>query len=188
MMTMTHSSFRVEMDAIYQDIKSYSENMFIEKYVQIPKIAQIRLELLNLSLYHAGVPKSIRKIYCTTSGLIQLGLDLHESISNNQEVLEKGIRRRQLSILAGDYYSSQYYSLLSKNNLTDAVKKLAQGIKNINEAKMKLYTKSNSTFFESVDQLLDLFKLRESNLYVQFIDNLKTDELRDYWAIGLGNS
>ncbi|MFT9487955.1 MAG: heptaprenyl diphosphate synthase component 1 [Tepidibacillus sp.] len=180
-MTMTHSTFRREIEEIVAEINQLSQNLFIEKYVTLPKISIFRLELLNLFFYFASVPQYKRRSYCVTTGLVQLGLDIHETITNQKEYNDKEVRRRQLSILAGDYYSSQYYSLLSKNNLIDGVKKLAKGIRNINIAKMKLYTQNNGEGFQSMTQLVELIKVKESDLYIQFVDELNSSEHKILW-------
>lgn len=178
-MTITHSSFHIEMDEIISEINRISKNMFIEKYVTIPDISVLRLKMLNISLYHASIPKPVRKVYCVTTGLIQIGLDLHETISNSKESNEKDVRNRQLSILAGDFYSSKYYYLLSENGLTEEIKKLAIGIKDINVAKMNLYSIEKGN--DSIASLINLVKVRESSLYIQFLDKINPSGERKLW-------
>lgn len=178
---ITHRSFHLELDEILSELKNKVEHIFIKKYVTIPQFPLVRLQLLNLLLYHASFPRSLRKLYCVTTGLVQMGLDVHEEIVNQRQYSEKEIRSRQLSILAGDYYSSQYYSLLSKANLVDGVKRIASGIRDINIAKMKLYTENNGDGFESIEQLIEIVKEKESALYLQFLDQLKIEEEKLFW-------
>lgn len=180
-MTITHSSFRFELDDILLEIKELSKNLFIEKYVNVPEPASLNLLLLNVFFYQAGVPSDLRKIYGVTTGLIQMGLDLHETVNTEREQNVSRIRNRQLSILAGDYYSSHYYALLSKKNLIDGVKKLAKGIRNVNIAKMMLYTANNGKGFDSIQHVIDLIKVRESNLYIQFLDFVPLEKHRSLW-------
>ena len=173
------------MEEILTELNNRAKNIFIEKYVSLPEISKQRLQILNLSLNYASVPKPLRKVYCVSTGLIQMGLDLHETVTNQKETHEKNIRKRQLSILTGDYYSSQYYSLLSRNNLTEEVRKLADAVSNINIAKMKLYSADNN--FYSIEQAIDLFKIRESNLYVQFLNLFNTDSVKRFWEFIIEN-
>ena len=181
-MTLTHSSFHLEMDEISFEIQHLSKNSYIEKFVSSkPDIPALRLQLLNLFLQDAAVPKQLRKAYCVTAGLVQMGLDIHETITVQKESQDKAIRNRQLSILAGDYYSSKYYALLSKYNLIDGVKKIASGIKMINIAKMRLYTNVQSGEMESTDQLLNAVKEKESSLYIQFLDQASSENKRKHW-------
>jgi len=180
-MTKTHSSFHIETDEILSELKSNIDHIFIQKYVDIPRISSLRLQLLNLLLYQASFPRSLRKLYCVTTGLVQVGLDIHEEIVNQGLSSDREIRSRQLSILAGDYYSGQYYSLLSKANLVDGVKKIALGIRDINIAKMKVYTENNGNGFKTLEQLIHTIKQKESVLYLQFLDQLESEEQKLFW-------
>ncbi|MFV9510692.1 heptaprenyl diphosphate synthase component 1 [Tepidibacillus sp. LV47] len=180
-MMITHGTFHLEINEILTELKNKVDHIFIKKYVTIPKFPLIRLQLLNLLLFQASFPRSLRKLYCVTTGLVQMGLDVHEEIVNQKEYNEREIRSRQLSILAGDYYSSQYYSLLSKANLVDGIKRIAAGIRDVNIAKMNLYTENDGKGFESIEQMIEIVKVKESTLYLQFLDLLKTEEERLFW-------
>lgn len=181
MNTTTHRSIEMEMDEILAEIYKIARNLFVENHVTLPEISTTKLKLLNISLYYTSVPGSVRKIYCVTAGLVQMGLDLHEDITNHKEPTDKSMRNRQLSILAGDYYSSNYYSLLAENNLMDDIKILASAIRDINIAKMKLYTDSYETTFSSIKQFTDLIKIKESSLYTQFLDKYYIDKENKLW-------
>jgi|GEM_PF-1849198 len=180
-MTITHSSFQKELEEITSEIQEKTSNLFIEKHVLKPDISEVKLQLLNIFLSHAAVPRVLRKLYCVAAGLIQLGLDLHESVTNHKEFSEKGIRNRQLTILAGDYFSSKYYYLLSKEKSVEEIRKFATGLRNINIVKMKLYTKNNGEGFQSIEQIIDLLKIRESNLYTQFLDKIDSVQQKETW-------
>lgn len=186
-MITTDSSYRIEMEEIFLEIRNQSKEMYINRYVDIPEIAIIQLQLLNLFLYNASISKNLRKSYCVASGLIQIGIDLHESITNNKEIRKLKIKNRQLSILAGDYFSSIYYLLLSKVNLVGGINKLATGITEINTAKMKLYMASSGKEFKSVEEILELLKIRESSLYVQLLNESNSYENKEKWKFLIEN-
>ncbi|MGD9678599.1 MAG: heptaprenyl diphosphate synthase component 1 [Vulcanibacillus sp.] len=180
-MKAIYSSFCIEMEEISSEIKDLSQEMYIEKHISIPEISVIPLQLLNLYLFHANVPKFLRKKYCTTSGLINLGLDMHDLVTNQKELDELRIKNRQMSVLAGDYFSSICYLLLAKEGLFKKAGHLAIGISGVTTAKMELYNLNNGKNFNSVEQIYDLIKIRESNLYIQFLDELKSAELILFW-------
>ncbi len=186
-MNTIYSSFRIEIEEITSEIKALSSEMYIEEYINIPDISVVPLQLLNLSLYHASVPRFLRKKYCVTTGLIQLGLDLHDQVNNQKEINESKIKKRQISVLAGDYLSSICYLLMAKENLIVEVRKLAYGISDITTAKMKLYDYNNEKNFVSESSIYDLIKTRESSLYIQFLDELKSGELIISWKYIIEN-
>lgn len=170
LMTITHSSIQMDMDEILAEINKITSNRYIEEYVTLPEISVVRLKLLYISLYDTSVSRDVRKIYCVAAGLIQMGLDLHENVTNYKEPSHRSMRNRQLSILAGDYYSSHYYSLLAENNLTDDIKIFASAIRNINIAKMKLYTDSYDAIYGSMEYFLKLALEKETSLYTCFLE------------------
>ncbi len=180
-MTITDSSIQMDMDEILAEINKITSNMFIEEYVTLPEISVVRLKLLYISLYDTSVSKEVRKIYSVAAGLIQMGLDLHESVTNYKEPSERGMRNRQLSILAGDFYSSQYYSLLAENNLTDDIKIFASAIRDINIAKMKLYTDSYDVTYGSMEHFFKLAREKETSLYTYFLGKFHNEKEKAIW-------
>lgn len=169
-MTISDNSLQKEMDEILEEINKITGNVFIKEYVTLPEISVEKLKLLYNSLYYASVPKSVLKIYCIAAGIIQMGLDLHENVTNYKEPTDRCMRNRQLSILAGDYNSSHYYSLLAENNLIDEIKIFASAIRDINIAKMMLYTDSYDTTYGSIEHLFKLIKIKETSLYTYFLE------------------
>ena len=85
--------------------------------------------------------------------LVQSALDTHELIpaDNDSEMSET---EKQLSVLAGDYYSGLYYYLLSKNNNIELIQLLAEAIKEINEDKMNLYYNDARDFNEFIHLMM----------------------------------
>jgi heptaprenyl diphosphate synthase len=98
--------------------------------------------------------------------LIQIALDTHEQISNKKIVGISQIKSRQLTVLAGDYYSGLYYKLLADSEDIFMIKVLAEGIKEINEHKITLFQQE----FSSVENLMSSIKIIESSLLAKVID------------------
>lgn len=180
-MTITHSSIQMDMDEILAQINKITSDVYIKEYVTLPEISVVRLKLLYISLYDNSVSKAVIKIYCVAAGLIQLGLDLHESVTNYKEPLERNMRERQLSILAGDYYSSHYYSLLAENNLTEDIKIFASAIRDINIAKMKLYTDNFDVTYGSIEHFFELATEKETSLYTYLLEKFQNEKENILW-------
>jgi len=67
---------------------------------------------------------------------------------------------RQLTVLAGDLYSGQYYKLLANVEDIKMLRYLARGIKEVNENKINFYHQNA----KNVSQVIDLVKNIESSL------------------------
>ncbi|AOM82800.1 heptaprenyl diphosphate synthase component 1 [Salisediminibacterium beveridgei] len=74
-----------------------------------------------------------------TSILVQKALDTHEQINQHGIGIENLRTKRQLTVLAGDYYSSLYYYILSRSKNELLMYHLSLGIQQVNEAKMVIY-------------------------------------------------
>lgn len=134
---------------------------YLQKHIQASNIDEDRLILLS-GLFE-GIPLSTERVnkYILTVMLIQIALDTHENVSNSNDNLSNDdLKIRQLTVLAGDYYSGLYYYYLAEMNDIDMVKTLAEAIKDINENKIILYQKDADDF----DHLMRTIEIIESAL------------------------
>lgn len=148
-----------------EQVRKQAECEYVQRYVDIPPIPYMRLQILFLFLLDAGVPVEKIKKYLVPTILIQLALDCHEEVTLLRQRTERGIRTRQLSVLAGDYYSSKYYYLLSKMEDIQIIRTLARSIGEINECKTVLYT---GTEWDA-EKVLQLRNQIDSALYIGFV-------------------
>lgn len=164
-MKFLSNHFREEFLDILDEVRKQAECEYVQRYVDIPPIPYMRLHVLFLFLLDAGVPFEKIKNYLVPTILIQLALDCHDEVTLFPQETERGIRTRQLSVLAGDYYSSKYYFLLSKIEDIQIIRSLARSIGEINELKTILYS---GTGWEA-EKALQLRNQIDSALYVDFI-------------------
>lgn len=171
-----------DLFAITQKIKKLISQSYVEQFVDIPAMAESRLVLLYVFLCENGFDRERAKIICTTTGLVQLGLDTHELVKNSYEVSTVAERNRQLTVLAGDYYSSLYYHLLAESGEIEAVKILAHSIQEVNEAKMNLYLFDKETAW-SWDKYFDVRKIIDTALYLGFVKHYaQTESDLKFWT------
>jgi len=160
--------YEKEKEIIYLKnlIENKLQHTFLKKYVHRPIIEDEKLILLNELLHH--FPTYKKENYVVTIMLIDLALKIHDSVNDGPELPEHMPERvsKQLSVLAGDYYSGLYYLLLSELEDFNMIQTLATAIKIINEKKMQLYYHE----FSSFDEFISLVKEIDS-LSIIFVTN-----------------
>ncbi|MBW4082836.1 heptaprenyl diphosphate synthase component 1 [Paenibacillus sp. S150] len=128
---------------IPQLAKPYIDYDMIQRHTELPPFSDGRSHLLYIFLSH-GSPSVLQngELFTLVTGLVQLGLDTHESIDRTQD--EPGgdpMRSLQLKVLAGDYFSGWFYHLLAKQEQIEMVGILSAAIADLNVMKANLYGK-----------------------------------------------
>ncbi|QOR65273.1 heptaprenyl diphosphate synthase component 1 [Cytobacillus suaedae] len=147
--------FEVKIAELKELIQTRISYPFINKYIETPIIDEDRLILLYLIFNDLQLSSREVERYTITSMLVQMALDTHETVSNSvpQEKSDR-LTSRQLTVLAGDYYSSLYYYLLADIDDINFIRILAEAIKDINENKIIFYqrdAKQFETFIHTVE-------------------------------------
>lgn len=166
-MTVCASMYMKEMDDIVDLVKKNTNHLFVNQYVLPPPISTTALHLLYLMLTHAGITDEKKKQFCLSIMLMQTGLETHESVTINKNNTNQQSLTRQLSVLAGDYYSSRYYNILAQMGEIGLIQQLSIGISKINEAKMNMYLQKNdqTSYTEDLFQQIEIIC---TELYVRF--------------------
>jgi heptaprenyl diphosphate synthase len=163
----------------FTDIKEQVEQKvfhpYLLKYIETPVIDEDKLLILVSIMDRLELSYNELKNYAMTTMLIQIALDTHEHISN----AHVDDINRQLTVLAGDYYSGLYYKLLAESEDINMIKELSKGIKLVNEHKVSVYQKE----LNGIDNLMTSIKRIESSLLVKFSDCFKVD----LWNEFVGN-
>lgn len=152
-------------DKFYQRIK----HPYITKFLEAPLLDEDRLFLLYSMLEEKKLAKRSLNEYVLTTLLVQAALDTHEAVTTTLLSSEKVKKERQLTVLAGDYYSSLYYFLLAKLNDISMIRILANSIQEINESKMSFYKNNHQNAAQSISDI----KTIESSLITKLADHFK---------------
>ncbi|WCK56076.1 heptaprenyl diphosphate synthase component 1 [Aneurinibacillus sp. Ricciae_BoGa-3] len=176
-MNFFNEHVKEELAEIINLIKRNTENSLLIKYVEIPVVSLLRVRLLYIFLAQTGLAESLIQRYIVAASIIQLGLDTHETVSLGKEHSLDGIRTRQLSVLAGDFFSSRYYYMLAQIGDARIIQCLAEGIQRVNERKIALYESRDS---RSENYLKDKVYI-ESQLIQSLIDPLG-GERKEAWT------
>ncbi|MGM9922678.1 MAG: heptaprenyl diphosphate synthase component 1 [Bacillus sp. (in: firmicutes)] len=134
---------------------------YLRRFLYEPVIEEKKLLLLIILLKELDMTDEERDQYITAAMLMQTALDVHDNVSvysveNQPEML----KNRQLTILAGDYYSGLYYYILAQVEHIDLIRALAEGTKVINQEKIILH----ENHFEDEQALVRTLQVIESGL------------------------
>ncbi len=147
----------VVLDKIHQ----YIDHSYLKKFLKCPKVDEDKLFLLVAMCNDLELKEEIIESYIITTMLVQVALDTHEEVSIATTIHDVEHKEQQLKVLAGDYYSGLYYSLLAELEDIKMIQILATSIKRINEHKIKIYQKD--TF--DLDSIIESIRIIESDLF-----------------------
>ncbi|MFQ3542977.1 heptaprenyl diphosphate synthase component 1 [Halobacillus rhizosphaerae] len=159
-----------DINQLKQKIASQVRHPFLAKFIPEPLIDEDKLVILASIMDHTTLETVKKEQYIITTMLVQIALDTHDLVTLSEEE-EDGdtVRNRQLTVLAGDYYSGLYYYLLSQLDDIPMIHTLAGAIKEINELKMELYYKDVESFQEFLSSLkkIESLLIQKVASYVQ---------------------
>ena len=129
-----------EVIQLNSEIEKIIYHSYVMKFIDQPIINGDMIAVLVEILRKAKVDQKLMPYYIISVMLMQIALDTHENVSNTEESdTPIQLRQRQLSILAGDYYSSMYYHILAKTKDIKFINRMSKAIQEVNEAKVRLY-------------------------------------------------
>lgn len=134
------------MEETLQHINNQIHHPYLHDSIGAPEFDENRLSLLLFPYQIKGNYSAKAKSYVSTAMLIQTALDTHEKVSNDQA---GSLRIRQLTVLAGDFYSGLYYRTLAQMPDIELIRRIAHAIQEINEHKIDI-TSSRPALIDSV--------------------------------------
>jgi heptaprenyl diphosphate synthase len=140
---------------------------YLLEYIEMPIIDEDKLLILISIMDRLELSFNKMQNFALSTMLIQIALDTHEHITHSS-VDEKS---RQLTVLAGDYFSGLYYKLLADSDDIAMVRALSYGVKEVNEHKVLVYQNE----FTEVEKLMNNIMIIESSLLVKAAEYFKVD-------------
>ncbi|MFC5467774.1 heptaprenyl diphosphate synthase component 1 [Cohnella suwonensis] len=148
----------------------YMNHDMISLHTDLPEFPEGRISLLYAVLGQQPEASKDKELLALVTSLVQMALDTHEMVDNAPPsgiggML--GMRAQQLKVLAGDYFSSRFYHLLSQAGQIDAVRRLSEAVCQINRLKMIFYGKAKQMKMNAEEYLHYGAELR-SGLFLSF--------------------
>ncbi|OIK12286.1 heptaprenyl diphosphate synthase component 1 [Bacillus sp. MUM 13] len=152
-------------------IESKANHPYLAEFLDKPIIDEDKLLLLWGLFNELDMPEEDKNSSILSAMLMQVALDTHENVTNSVESGESGkvLRTRQLTVLAGDFYSGLYYQILADVENLPLIRILASATKDMNEHKISLYQKT----IDETSGLLHSLGVIESSLIYKTADLYK---------------
>jgi heptaprenyl diphosphate synthase len=154
-----------QIKQIKNHIKKKTQHPYLDQYISKPVIDDDKITFLILMFRENGNYTNIPH-YVTAIMIMQMALDMHDIVGIETLPQAKN-RPRQLTVLAGDYYSSQYYCMLTEKQAFSMIRILSDGIRYLNEEKVDLFRGKWHW-----DQLIAHMKRIETSLIMELADFL----------------
>ncbi|MBM7651445.1 heptaprenyl diphosphate synthase component 1 [Neobacillus cucumis] len=152
---------------IKEQVEKRVLDSYLLEYIEPPRIDEDKLLILVSMLEPLGLSFSKISNYTLATMLIQIALDTHEFISSTP--LDE--KKRQLTVLAGDYFSGLYYKLLADAEDINMIKSLSKGVKEVNENKILVYQSQA----KEIESLMRSMLRIESSLLTKFSEYFKVE-------------
>ena len=183
MIVLSYASME-ELHTLRNKIEKRMQLAYLDENTEEPFLDENKLLALQTLFGQTNLPDKQQTDYAVTIMLIQMALDTHDKVIRITKADETDEERknRQLTVLAGNYYSALYYQILAGLGEIDMVALLATSIKEINEQKMSLYydTTTAGAFFTKLGRLEgSLFRTAAS----RYTDTARLESLDDYFLI-----
>lgn len=144
---ISKQSFNEQIIDCKKHYHALTSHLFLQKYIEEPAVDEDKLRFL-FAMLSDKVPKKDVHMFALAMMLVDTALQIHEQVSLHDVQSDYLRKNRQLTVLAGDFYSSLYYRLLSKDGHLSMIKVFSQSIQTINELKMTIYREKSFTFAE----------------------------------------
>jgi heptaprenyl diphosphate synthase len=144
----------------------YTDYEMIKAHTTLPIYPEVRTRLLFAFLQLNPDRDGHSEVCVLATSLAQLGLDTHDMVNSTptQELIGQA-RSRQLKVLAGDYYNSRFYQLLSQIGRVDMIRLVSAAISEVNRMKMNFYQRFKAMKL-SADEYMDQSVSMKSELFL----------------------
>lgn len=148
--------------------KQYTDYDMIQAHTELAVFPEFRTRLLYAFLNRNSGLNGSGELFALVTSLVQIGMDTHDLVSVTNDMKEKkAARARQLKVLAGDYFSSRFYNLLSQAGHIELVKLMSGAICEVNRLKLNLYLTMKQLKVTAEDYIQQSVEIK-SQLFLSF--------------------
>lgn len=171
---------------IFRDVaekaRTFTKHDMIDEYSELPPYPEHRARLVYWFLARAGRPQW-QDVVALAVSLAQFGLETHDLVDEpaRNETL-RNVRRRQLQVLAGDYFNGRFYELLAHAGGVEMVRLVSRAICEVSRLKAVLYEKWHGLRMTAEEYLHHLVLIR-SELFMPLTDYMAAGDAERFPAL-----
>src|SRR5699024_4157598 len=117
-------TIEIELQELKKNIERKPQYSYVKQIVRKQFINTYKLEILHYIYQNVQLSKVVKHQQILAIMLVQIALDTHDLIPNGKQDMTMSETEKQLSVLAGDYYSGLYYSLLAEIGEVSLIQKI----------------------------------------------------------------
>lgn len=122
-----------------EKVKEYTNDTTLHSMIGKPDIPVLFVEVLHVMLSASQLTPARALHYGVATTLLQMGLEVHDRIPIHFNPAAMSVTSRQLLVLSGDFYSSQYYRLMTQHQELEGLSYLSNIMCSMNESRVKLH-------------------------------------------------
>ncbi|WP_018922232.1 heptaprenyl diphosphate synthase component 1 [Salsuginibacillus kocurii] len=150
------------LSEIEDQFRSLCHHPYVARHIEEPEADRDHIIFLADIIQTPSMDYKEKEERILSALLVQAALDSHEQVELTAATTDQMRKNRQLTVLAGDYFSSLYFHFLAKLKDTRVVRVFSHSIQRINEQKMRLHQKEDVT----LNGLVNCIKETEAGLLV----------------------
>ncbi|NQD66771.1 heptaprenyl diphosphate synthase component 1 [Bacillus haikouensis] len=167
---MKFIDYNHQANIIHQYIEEQLHHSYLKEYIDHPYIDRNRINCLLLPFMNEKRMVTKQEIkWISTAMFLHVALETHEKVTISEQ---DSLKERQLTVLAGVYFSSLYYKTLADTGDVELIEALSSAIKKINECKISIYKKECT----SINELMESVSVIETSIVEHFYEFLQQKE------------
>ncbi|XXM74171.1 heptaprenyl diphosphate synthase component 1 [Lysinibacillus sphaericus] len=161
---MKFTDFNHQANIIHQYIEDQLHHSYLKEYIDQPHIDRKRINYLLLPFMNGQRMVTQQEMkWISTAMFLHIALETHEKVTISER---DSLKERQLTVLAGVYFSSLYYRTLADTGDLGLIEVLSSAIKKINESKISMYNEECS----SIEELIEYIRIIETSIAAHFYE------------------
>lgn len=152
----TELSLNEELDLIYHQLRNELNHDYVKTILPEPIIDRDKLMIYYL-LFRQQESTLNAGAHAKSVMVAEIGLNTHETMTIEKCSDIKATKKRQLTVLSGDFYSALYYYSLARQSNMEVVKWVAQAIQTFNIHKCAFfYSKTRLNWSETLEAVMKI--------------------------------